>query len=206
MCGISSDFADFCIAPAGVCGMVRTSTNTTTMRTALILLLAGVTALAQTKPATPNQLADALYAKGMIAENAGDYPGAKAAYTEALRNNPRHANCIYRLKQLELTKDDVIVKGRKAQFDKVIVPEVKFDGATFDEALTGISTLIAKESKNKLTPNFVLQDPNGKFTGTKITLNLKNLPASAVLSYILDQAKAKARYDEHAVVIMPVPK
>jgi tetratricopeptide (TPR) repeat protein len=173
------------------------------MRTALILLLAGVTALAQTKPATPAQLADAFYRKGLAAEAAGDYPAAKAAYTEALRNNPRHANCTYRLKQLELNKEDIIIKGRKAQLDKVVLPEVKFDGASLDEALAAVGTLITKESANKLAPNFIVQDPNGKISNTKITLNLKNLPASAVLTYLLDQAKAKARYDEHAVVIEP---
>lgn len=173
------------------------------MRTALILLLAGVTALAQTKPASPGQLAETFYRKGLAAENVGDYPGAKAAYTEALRNNPRHANCIYRLKQLELNKDDILIKGRKAQFDKIILPVVRFDAATLEEALTAVGTMITKESKDKLAPNFIVQDPKGNLAATKITLNLKNLPASAVLSYLLDQAKAKARYDEHAVVIMP---
>jgi hypothetical protein len=37
----------------------------------------------------------------------------------------------------------------------------------------------------------------------KITLVLKNTPAKAVLQYILDQARAKARHDEHAIVITP---
>ena len=37
----------------------------------------------------------------------------------------------------------------------------------------------------------------------KISLNLKNMPAKAVLKYLTDQTGAKVRYDEHAVVISP---
>jgi hypothetical protein len=49
----------------------------------------------------------------------------------------------------------------------------------------------------------VIEDPKGLFADRKITLNLKNMPARAVMKYITDQTGAKVRYDEHAVVIAP---
>lgn len=176
----------------------------TVMRNTLLLLLAGaVVALAEPAPPTPGQLADAYYARGIAAENVGDVAGARTAYTQALKANPRHANCRYRLKQLELNKDNIAKKGRELQFDKVIIPVIRIDGATLQESLNALSTMIAKESKDKLTPNFIIQDPHAAFANSKINLNLKGLPASAVIKYMLTQSNAKARYDEHAVVIMP---
>ena len=63
--------------------------------------------------------------------------------------------------------------------------------------------LVEKASEDKVTPNFILQDPQGALSDVKITLVLKNTPAKAALKYILDMAGAKARHDEHAIVIMP---
>ena len=172
------------------------------MRTTLFLLLAGAaTALAEPKSPSPAEIANAYYAKGMAAENAGDVDGALTAYNKALQANPQHANCIYRLKQLNLNKDTVAAKGREYRFNKVMIPAVQFDGATLQEAFDGLNTMILKETKDQVAPNFIIQDPQNKLANTKITLNLKNLPASAVIKYILTQANAKARYDEHAVVI-----
>lgn len=176
--------------------------NDTTMRTTLFLLLAAAaTAVADPQSPNPAELANAYYAKGMAAENAGDVQAAMAAYNKALQANPQLANCRYRLKQLELNKDTVAAKGRENRFNKVMIPAVQFDGATLQEAFDGLNTMILKETKDQLSPNFIIQDPQNKLANAKITLNLKNIPASAVIKYLLTQANAKARYDEHAVVI-----
>lgn len=178
--------------------------NDIAMRTTLILLLAGaLAALAEPTAPTPAQLAEAYYARGIAAEKAGDVTTARTAYTKALQANPNHANCRFRLKQLELDKDSIAARGREGQFAKVLIPVVQIDGATLQESLDHLAAMVTKESKNQLTPNFVVQDPQNKLANTKINLNLKNIPASAVLKYLLDQSKAKARYDEHAVVIEP---
>ena len=76
------------------------------------------------------------------------------------------------------------------------------DKASLQEALDSMNLIISKESKDDVTPNFVIQDPKNLLADRKITLNLKNMPAKAVLKYCLDQTGAKARYDEHAVVII----
>lgn len=174
------------------------------MQHVLILLIAGaVTALAAPAALTPAQQADAYFAKGLAAENAGEVDAARSAYTKALQLNPDLANCRFRLKELELSKGTVAAKGREAKFGKVIVPVFQLDGATLQEALNALSLIIDKESKNQVAANFVVQDPNSKLAASKITLNLKSVPASAVMKYLMTQANAKARYDEHAVVIEP---
>ena len=70
-------------------------------------------------------------------------------------------------------------------------------------AVTALGQMVDKESKGAVTANFIVEDPQGKLAGKKVTLSIKNLPAKVVLDYLLSQVGAKARFDEHAVVVMP---
>jgi hypothetical protein len=90
-----------------------------------------------------------------------------------------------------------------AAFAEVILPSYAVDGATLAESLELLRVSIEKHSKDKHSPNFVVQDPQGRLRDAKVTLDLKHLPARAVLQYICDQVRARYRIDEHAVVVMP---
>lgn len=181
------------------------------MQKILILVVAASTAAlaAPAAPAAPPAApppalsAEAYFAKGVAAEDSGDVAAARLAYTKALQINPDLANCRYRLKELELNGPKVAAKGREAKLGKIMVPVFHLDGATLQEALDALNLIIDKESKGQVAANFVVQDPDSKLAAAKLTLNLKNLPASAVMKYLMTQANAKARYDEHAVVIEP---
>jgi len=177
------------------------------MHKILFLVVAAATAALAAPPAPPAPppapSADAYFAKGIAAEEAGDVAAARSAYTKALQLNPDLANCRYRLKELELNGPKVAAKGREVGFGKIMVPEFHLDGATLQEALDALNLIISKQSKGTVAGNFVIQDPSAKLASAKLTLNLKNLPASAVMKYLMSQANAKARYDEHAIVIEP---
>lgn len=81
-----------------------------------------------------------------------------------------------------------------------------FDESEFDEVLEALDILIAKETKGEFAPNFVVQDPHGLLANKKITMKLGSVPANVLLDYVLKMANAKARYDEHAIVIAPLGK
>lgn len=151
----------------------------------------------------PARQAEALYQKGLTAEKAGDPAAARNFYTEALKLDPKNPNATYSLGQLKLTAPGIATKGREAKFGALVVPVFQLDQATLQEALTGLGVIVEKESKGEVTPNFVIEDPKGQLTTQKISLNLKNMPAKAVLKYLTDQTGAKVRYDQHAVVISP---
>jgi tetratricopeptide (TPR) repeat protein len=174
------------------------------MKTILMLLATGASvAVAEPKPATPAQQAETYYAAGIAAENAGDVKAARLAYTKALEANPGHANCRFRLNQLKIDAPLIAAKGREARLSTVMIPAFQLDGATLQEALDALNLILDKESKGQVVANFIVQDPNKKLATGKLTLNLKNVPASAVMKYLMAQANAKARYDEHAIVIEP---
>lgn len=158
---------------------------------------------AQSPSQTPAQKAEASYRQGVAAEKAGDPEAARRFYAEALQAYPGHANARYSLGQLKLTSGAVAAKGREAKFGAVMLPAYQLEDASVQEALDALRVIVTRESKEEVTPNFVLDDPEGKLSGRKISLNLKNMPAKAVLKYVTEMAGAKARFDEHAVVIQP---
>jgi tetratricopeptide (TPR) repeat protein len=147
--------------------------------------------------------AEKLYRHGQAAEKAGDPEAARKAYTAALQANPRHAHARYSLGQLKLNAGSIAARGREAKFGAVVVPEYKLDEASLSEALAALQQIVQTESKGEVTPNFIVQDPKNALAEAKITLVLQKVPAKAVLQYVLDQTGAKARHDEHAIVITP---
>ena len=149
----------------------------------------------------PAPTAASLYKQGQAAEKAGDPVAAGNFYKSALKADPNNATIRYSLGQLKLNAGDIATKGREAKFGAVMIPIFQLDQATLQEALEALSLIIEKQSKNEVTPNFVVEDPKKLLATQKISLNLKNLPSRGVLKYLLDQTNARVRYDEHAVVI-----
>lgn len=172
------------------------------MKTTLTLAVA-FALVSQVLAQSPGQQAEAFYQKGLAAEKAGDPAAARNFYTEALKLDPKNPNATYSLGQLKLNAPAIATKAREAKFGAVVIPIFQLDQATLQEALTGLGLILEKESKGEVTPNFVIEDPKALLAGQKISLNLKNMPAKAVLKYLTDQTGAKVRYDEHAVVISP---
>lgn len=158
---------------------------------------------AETVAQSPAVTSVSLFKQGQAAEKAGDAAAAKDFYTKSLKMDPNNANARYSLGQIQINAASISAKAREEKFGSVNVPVYQLDGATLQEALDLLSLAIEKESKNTVTPNFIIQDPKLLLADRKITLNLKGMPSKAVMKYVMDQAGAKARYDEHAVVIVP---
>lgn len=150
--------------------------------------------------------AEAFYKQGQTAEQAGDPIAAKQAYTSALKIDPNFAKARFSLGQLKIHGKEIAARGREAKFGAVVIPVFQLDGATLQEALGALGTQVEKESKDQVAPNFVVQDPKGLLADTKISMNVKAMPARGIIKYITDQARAKVRYDEHAIVIVPISK
>lgn len=169
----------------------------------IITFVIACTLVSQALAQQPAESAESLYKKGQEAEKAGDPTAASTFYKNALKTDPAHANSRFSLGQLKLTSPALAAKGREAKFGAVTIPVFQLDQATLQEALEAFSVIIAKQSKDTVTPNFIIEDPKKLLSSEKISMNLKSMPSSAVMKYLMDQSGAKARYDEHAVVISP---
>ena len=176
----------------------------TDMRPILFLLLAG-TLIANAQNPTPAQQAEQFYTKGVALEKAGNVTAAKAAYLQALQLNPRHADAQYRVGELKQHGGNIAAKARQNKFGNIVIPQMNLEDASVAEALEALRLSMDKASNGAEVPNFVLKDPDRKLEKTTISFQLKSVPAKGILEYILSQSRAKATYDEYAVVIEPRP-
>lgn len=173
--------------------------KTTTMIVALML---GIGAAAQAENGKANS-ANSLYQQGVIAMNEGKYDIARMSFEEVLRINPRHLPARKKLHYITENRNSLDIKNRKDALRRVTIPKVNLDKATIREALNVLAVQIERESKQKLAPNFIVQDPAGAFKGSSVTLRLNRIPAETLLRYIVDQAGGTIRYDNHAIVVRP---
>ncbi len=146
--------------------------------------------------------AESWYQKGLAAEKAGDPTTAIAAYKAALELNANHANARYRVGEVKINTAGIKSTAMEAKIGAIKIPTYQIEDITVQEALEVLAVAIEKQSEKKIAPNFVIEDPGKKLADVKVTLNLKNVPVSAILGYIHAQSNTKVRYDEHAVVIL----
>jgi hypothetical protein len=164
----------------------------------LILMLAVLAAL----PARADTASD-LYKQGLTAVEEGNVRAAELAFNEVLRLQPKNANARYQLGQLRANQDSIEARGRSRELAQYQIDQIDFSKTEVSEALIALGMLIEKKSKGKFAPNFMIQDPANKLADREVTLQVKNLPASAALEMILAQAGASARFEKHAIVIRP---
>lgn len=145
---------------------------------------------------------EVLYQAGIAAAAKGDLATAKAAFRGVLHEEPGHVRAKRSLRNLLQGRDEGGGARRKAQFAKVIVPRIDYNGAVLDEVLAHLAG-VAEKDQLKLTPNFIVQDPQGKLAEKPIHLQLKKVPLAAVMRYLEDMVGFTTRYDQHATVIRP---
>ncbi len=155
-----------------------------------------------TSAQSAGEQAEAYYRKGLAAEKAGDPDTALASYNAALKLSPGHANARYRAGQVKINSDSIKSGATEATVGAVMIPAFQIEDATVSEAIELLGVLMDKSTEGKIAPNFIIEDPKQKLADTRISMQLKNIPVKAILDYIHSQANTRARYDEHAVVIL----
>lgn len=173
------------------------------MKNHILQLVATAVVLTTNLSAQPAASANASYRQGLAAEKAGDPNAARAAYEQALRLDPNHADATFRIGQLKLRHDAIARHGRQAAFNGVMLNEVRLDDASLRDALDALAMMMETESEGKIAPNFVIQDADAKLSDARISLQLRKITSGAVFDYILKMANARARHDEFAIVILP---
>lgn len=148
------------------------------------------------------QQAEAQYQKGLFAEKSGDPEAAINAYKAALKLHPGHANARYRVGQVKINAESIKSAATEAKIGAVVIPVYQLEDATMQEAIELLAIGIKKATDGEIVPNFVMDDPNNRLENVRVTMNLQSIPVKAILNYLHTQSKTKARYDEHAVVII----
>jgi hypothetical protein len=181
------------------------------MKNALITIVVMASSIAPlcaqqvASPATPAN-AQQLYRQGLIAIEQGNASEGEQYLRASLKLQPDNPNAKYQLTQLMLNRDAIVAKKRELTLNKIIIPQVDYSDATLSECLESLTAIINEQTAKKFTPNFIVRDPDNEFKGKLVTLKLNNLPATAILKYILASTNGRVIYEEHAVVIAPALK
>lgn len=184
---------------------VETAFSHNTMKTYLLLIPLSAFCL-HGQPVEKSTPADAatLYNNGLNAIANGNVVEGEANLRAVLKLQPDNPNAKYQLNYLILHRDQIAARYREKMMGKITVKTVDFADASLNESLTALTLLIEEQTGKKFTPNFIIRDPERIWQNQKVTLKLENVPAAAVLKYILSTVNGKATYDEHAVVITPL--
>ena len=145
-----------------------------------------------------------LYNNGINAIAQGKVIEGEANLRAVLKLQPDNPVAKYQLNYLILHRDEIASRYREKMMSKVTIKKIDFVDASMSESLTALSLLIEEQTSNKFSPNFIIRDSEQTWKNQKITLKLENVPAAAVLKYILSAANGKASHDEHAIVITPL--
>lgn len=170
---------------------------------AMILLSVCTLTHGQTQPAVARKTVTItdLYAQSIHAMNEGDVAKAEQNLRTILKAQPQHPQARYQLSQLTLNREKYLARARELKMQRTKIASVDFSGASVDECLDTLTTLIGDTTKKTFSPNFVISDKDKKLENKTITLKLENVPAAQILNYIASNADCSVRYEEHAITV-----
>lgn len=137
----------------------------------------------------------------------GDYESAKAGFTRVLQADPRHSySRAYLAQIMQKTKNPgptgaAVLEGRMAG---VIAPSIDFQEATLGSVIEFIPEKTAELTKKEFTPSIIYKGAPEELTQKKVTLRLSNVPMSEVLRYVGELTQIQFKYEQYAIVAMPL--
>ncbi len=175
------------------------------MKALFIMLLAVTVGAAETNKValTDDQLGDKL-AQAIILARAGLYSEAEVLCKEILDQKPDQPTVKQLLREIQghrhVRESQDAGAALRHKLDQIVVPEVSFREATPGDVVEYLSAEAQKLSPDKTQINFVWLVPADTKLNA-ISLNLKNVPFTDVLSYVTQLVGLKYRVEAHGVVI-----
>ncbi len=146
------------------------------------------------------------YNKG-INIRAFDPDKALLHFKNVLKLDPQHSKAQYQVNYIRTNRDKILkekqTRALTNTFKQMRFEVIDLSGETLADSLEIMYSLMERDYGEAHGVNFVLKDPQSKIKNKQITLNLKNLPASVVLNYIVEQAGANYKIGEYAIEIFP---
>lgn len=145
------------------------------------------------------------YNQGVQLYNKGQYGEALMNFEKVLAERPDfvYARNYLAKCQTAITKGLGPKNDLEGRLAKVIVPEINFADAPLGDVLDYFSSRAGELSGGSVALNFLYKGSSEQRLGTLITLNLRNVPISEAIKYVVQLSGSTVKYEEHAVVITP---
>lgn len=125
---------------------------------------------------TPQEQADAFFARGTISEQAGALLTAEMCYQLTLRLIPDHPAAQAKVKKMGMNQSDRL---QHMKFDRV-----QFSEATLPEVMSFLNFKVVEASQGRNKMDFVLTDINGSHP---VTLDFRNVTLARILDAVTEQ-------------------
>ncbi len=139
-----------------------------------------------------------LFQMGRDAYYKGDLEQARQLLTMVQAQAPRHQESRILLGQINAKLKMSAGSSLKMKYQGVKLAKVELSDVTLQEALDGLRALSKLASGGQVEPNFLVTDPS--VSGNKVSLSLTDVPLPIAIDYVARVARAKATYDQHAVL------
>jgi len=145
------------------------------------------------------------YNQGVLLYNKGQYGEALANFEKVLSERPDfvYARNYLAKCQTAISKGLGPKNDLEGKLSKVIIPEINVAEAPLGDVLDYLSNLTAERSAGSIALNFLYKGTSEQRAGTLITLNLRSVPMSEAIKYVVQLSGSTVKYEEHAVVITP---
>lgn len=145
------------------------------------------------------------YNQGVLLYNKGQYGEALANFEKVLAERPDfiYARNYLAKCQTAISKGLGPKNDLEGRLSKVIIPEINVSEAPLGDVLDYLSSLATDRSGGSLALNFLYKGSAEQREGTLISLNLRSVPMSEAIKYVVQLSGSTVRYEEHAVVITP---
>lgn len=143
-----------------------------------------------------------MQAEAVRAFQAEDYATAKSLFESLLSIDPK--NLAARNYLRAIAQREKGGPGLEGALRKILIPTVDFRDATVPEAVAFVSQKVRELSGGTQIVNVVWMVPPEQTASARVTLNLRNVPASEVLRYIGASSNLRFSYDALALKIQPM--
>ncbi|HWB58224.1 MAG TPA: hypothetical protein VG733_01980 [Chthoniobacteraceae bacterium] len=131
----------------------------------------------------------------------GDLDAAKERFQLVLEIDPNNMTARNYLRMIETAQSN---KGKNGELEKtldaMVIPHIQLKSASFDSVIEYLKQTAEKISNGKTKVNFVIAIPEDE-QKKPVSLDLSDVPFTAVLHYISEQTGFQFSIDKYAITV-----
>jgi hypothetical protein len=143
-----------------------------------------------------------IQAEAVRAFQAGDYRTARSLFESLVSMDPRNAAARNYLRVIAHREKSA--STLEETLKRIIIPRMDLRDTTVPEAVSFVSQKVHELSAGKHSLNVVWMLSPEQAAETRVTLSLRNVPASEVLRYIGEASNLQFNYEALAVKVKPM--
>jgi len=174
----------------------------------LSVVFAALAAFLVFAPVAPAQSSmQEVYNQAVADFDAGKLDEAEAGFQIVLKANPRYVYAKKYLVSIQQKRAAGTTTSTtiESKVQAIVLDTVEFEGASLKDVMTYLTQKAEEATGGAFTPNFVYRG-TAEQALQPVTLKLRNVPMTDVISYVGQTTGTRFSYDKYAVIGLPTSK